>query len=106
MTSEDAAITVTVAPHWVNGLLLRPAARPVVQIDGDDHVVRWGSAVTVTVPAGPHRVRAFFRYRGTRSDVGATQREVDVAPGDKWRFVAKHGPTNGSGLSFVQVDRT
>ena len=105
MTSEDAVITVTVAPHWVNGLLLRPAARPVVQIDGDDHVTRWGSAVTVTVPAGTHRIRVFFRYRGTRSVLGATQRDVDVAAGDSWRFVAKHGRTNGSGLSFVQVDR-
>lgn len=105
MTSTDAAITVTIAPHWVNGLLLRPAARPVVQIDGDDHVARWGSAVTVRVPTGPHRVRAFFRYRGTKSDLGATQREVDVAAGDTWHFVAKHGLTNGSGLHFTQVDR-
>ncbi|MFC6706162.1 hypothetical protein [Flexivirga alba] len=105
MTSTDAAITVTVFPHWLNGLLLRPAARPVVQIDGADHVTRWGGAVTVAVPAGPHRIRAFVRYRGTHSDLGATQREVDVAAGDAWRFVAKHGLTNGSGLSFTQVDR-
>ncbi|MGN6413267.1 hypothetical protein [Flexivirga sp.] len=105
MTS-DAAITVTVAPHWVNSLFLRPAARPVVQLDGDDHVVRWGKAVTLTVPAGPHRIRAFFRYRGTQTALGSTQRDIDVTSGDAWHLVATHGWTNGSGLSFTRVDRT
>ncbi|HWC23913.1 MAG TPA: hypothetical protein VG502_16575 [Flexivirga sp.] len=105
MTSTDAAITVTIAPHRVNGLLLRSAARPVVQIDGDDHVARWRKPVTVSVPPGPHRIRAFLRYRGRKSELGATERDVDIAAGDSWRFVATHGLTNGSGLSFTQVDR-
>lgn len=105
MTSTDAAITVTIAPHWVNGWFLRAFARPVVQIDGDDHIARWRKPVTVSVPPGQHGIRAFFRYRGTKSDLGAAQRELNADSGDAWHFVAKHGLTNGSGLSFTQVDR-
>lgn len=105
MKSAEAAITVTVIPHWVNGWFLRAFARPVVQIDGADHVARWRKPVTVTVPPGPHGVRAFFRYRGRRSALGMAQREVDTASGEAWRFVAAHGAANGSGLSFTQVHR-
>lgn len=106
MKSAEAAITVTASPHWANAALLRPAARPVVQVDGNDHVARWGKPVTLTVPPGIHRIRVFFRYRGAKSDLGATEREVEVSPGDVWRFAVKHGVTNGSGLHFVQVVRT
>lgn len=105
MTSAAATITVTVAPHWVNALLLRPAARPVIQVDDEDHVARWGKPLTVAVSPGHHRIRAFFRYRGAQARLGATQREVQMAAGDVWRFVLRHGSTKHSGLRFVQVVR-
>ncbi|GGB18383.1 hypothetical protein GCM10011492_05290 [Flexivirga endophytica] len=102
---SDAAITVTVAPHWVNGWLLRAGATAVVQVDGEDHVARWGKPLRLTVLPGHHEIRAFFRYRGTKAALGAVQRDVNIAAGDAWRFVAKHGPTNGSGLRFTRVAR-
>lgn len=105
MTSPPTTITVTVAPHWANAALLRPAARPIVQVDGDDHVARWGKPLTVTVHPGHHEVRAFFRYRGRKPALGAAQREVDLEAGDNWQFTARHGLTNGSGLRFTQVAR-
>lgn len=105
MTSADTTITVTVRPHWVNTAVLRPSARPIVQVDGEEHVAHWGRPLQLTVSPGYHQIRAFFRYRGTHTDLGVARRDIDTAAGDSWTFVARHGVTNGSGLRFVQVAR-
>lgn len=105
MISADTTITVTIAPHWINGWFLRATARPVVQVDGDEHVIHWRRPITLPVAAGHHRIRAFFRYRGFRSALGSCRREIEVEAGDSWTFVAEHGLTNGSGLSFREVSR-
>ncbi|WP_446664165.1 hypothetical protein [Flexivirga sp. B27] len=105
MTSTDATITVTLRPHWINGWFLRATARPVVQVDDTDHVARWGKPLQLTVHPDHHRIRAFFRYRGTKSRLGTTERGVDIAAGDTWSFVARGGFTNSSGLRFIKVAR-
>ena len=88
-------------PHWVNGWFLRLTSRPVIRVDGERRVTRWGRRESVDVAPGEHRVAASFRYRHTAGELGTANHAVLVAPGEQCHLVARAGCTNGSGLRFV-----
>lgn len=95
-----ATIEVTVRPHWVNGWFLRLTSRPVIRVDGERHVTRWGRRKSMDVAAGEHRVEASFRYRHTAGELGTASNTVLVTPGERCHLIARAGWTNGSGLRF------
>ena len=100
----NGLISVTARPHWVSGWLLRPLARPVVVIDGAEHAARWGTAVTVAVPAGRHTVGVGMRYRGFTSLLGVCPVHLNTELGHEVRLRARNGLFNGEPF-YVTVAR-
>ncbi|MYW01006.1 hypothetical protein GT354_22515 [Streptomyces sp. SID3343] len=80
---------------WFHHLL----TKPVIELDGTEHVAKWGKQ-EIPVPPGDHRISVYFRYRGqadarlaeasTQFITGQTSRRVEITAG--------LGPLNGSGF--------
>ena len=89
-----ACLILTVSPHPVAVWFLRPAARPVVLVDGIEHPGAWGKPCTVQLVAGTHEVAAGLRYRGTRAVLGTTPIRVTLAEDETREMVAVNGIAN------------
>lgn len=88
--------------HWVNRAFLRIFARPVVSLDGTEHIQSWTTPATHEVDPGRVDVRVFIRYRGTRAELGATRRTFDVHDGQHLRLVARNGWANHMPFDIYQ----
>ena len=88
------SLQVVIRPHWVNGWLLIPFARPYVRVDGQEYACRWNQPLRIEVPAGPHAVAAFMRYRAVPKALGTGRTEIDVSPGGEVSFTARNGWLN------------
>ncbi|MBT2503886.1 hypothetical protein [Curtobacterium sp. ISL-83] len=91
---SEGMITVQFKLNPVNGWFIRALADPFVSIDGDEQKATWSSGATIRVPAGVHRVVAFFRYRGTSSALASASLDVDVAGQEQQRITARNGVMN------------
>lgn len=89
-----ASLTVLARPHWVNGWLLTPAARPYLRLDGVERPLAWGEPCTVRVAPGVHTLQTFWRYRGVRSPLGTGTLTVEAHEGGDLFVLARNGPLN------------
>lgn len=87
-------LRVRARAHWVNALVLRPLTRPFLRLDGREHPLAWGRTTEFPVPAGPHLVETFVRYRGTPWNLGTGTLRVDVRDGEDVDVLARNGPLN------------
>ena len=92
-------------PHWVNALLLRPAAKPYLRLNGTEHTLSWGRTSVFPVPPGRHTLEASWRYRGTRTPLGAGTLEVQVQQGEEVVIEARNGPLNHQPLRLRHQPR-
>ena len=86
-------ITVTFAPHTVNGWFIRMAARPIVSVDGHVSEGLWSAPMRVETPDAPSQVAAGIRYRWamTKNLLGPS---VTAQPGAQ--LTAANGARNGA----------
>src|SRR5690242_19442254 len=96
-----ARLRLVARPHWVNGWVLRLAARPYVKVDGQEHSMRWGRGLVLPISAGDHLVETFIRYRGSRVNLGLGRLVVAAAPGDDIHLHARNGWANHMQLQPV-----
>lgn len=87
----SSSVVVTPRAHWVNGWFLRLFARPVVRLDGIDHVARWARPLEIEVAAGSHEVGVGARYRGTVSVLGVAESRIEVTEGQRVAVQARNG---------------
>lgn len=89
-----AQLRLTVRPHWVNAIVVKPLAQPYLRVGGVEHAAAWGQQLVVAVPAGEHEIEAFMRYRGTHLSLGVGRLRVQVAPGERVDVEARNGWAN------------
>lgn len=95
-----ARIEVRFDPHWVNRTVFRLFARPFVSHDGRDFPMSWTKPIALELDPGTVTLRAFARYRGTRTDLGTAQHTVDLHDGQHVRLVARNGWANHMPFQF------
>lgn len=89
-----SSVTVTPRAHWVNAWFLRPFARPVVRMDGNDHEARWGRPLRFEVAAGPHEIGVGARYRRSISVLGVAGTRIEIPPEQNVMVEARNGVLN------------
>ncbi len=86
----------------MNALLLRPAAKPYLCLDGTEHALAWGRTSVFTLEPGQHTLEAFWRYRGTGAPLGAGTLQVQVHQDEEVFIEARNGPLNHQPLQLRQ----
>lgn len=88
-----STITVTFAPHAVNGWFVKIAARPIVSVDGHVTEGSWSTPMTIDAPDAASQVAAGIRYRWLlkKNLLGPA---VTTQPGA--RLTAANGTRNGA----------
>ncbi|WP_414167355.1 hypothetical protein ACMATS_07300 [Streptoverticillium reticulum] len=97
MVVHKAVVTVEVRPHPIAAAFHHLLTHPVVEIDGREHVMKWGTE-EIPVAAGQHRIRVFFRYRGQKgTHLALASREFTVdGAARRVGLAARLGWRNGS----------
>lgn len=97
MVAHKAVVAVEVRPHPVAAVFHHLLTFPVVEIDGREYVMKWGTG-KVPVTAGQHRISVFFRYRGQKgTHLAESSREFTVdGTARRVRITAQLGARNGS----------
>jgi hypothetical protein len=104
MVTARAALRVDVRPSPFAAVFHRLLTRPVIDIDGQDHVGKWGPAEICVAP-GVHRISVYFRYRGQRrARLGESSMEFSVGPATRRvEIEARLGPLNSDHFRITQA---
>ncbi|MGW1197796.1 hypothetical protein ACWD4B_18445 [Streptomyces sp. NPDC002536] len=97
MVAHKAVVAVEVRPFPTAALFHHLLTYPVVEIDGREYAMKWGTQ-DIPVTAGQHRISVFFRYRGQKSThLAQASREFTVdGAARRVSLAARLGPRNGS----------
>lgn len=97
MVARKAVVAVEVRPSPVAAWFHHFLTYPVVELDGREYVMKWGTG-KIPVAAGQHRISVFFRYRGQKSThLAEASREFTVGGTDRRvSITARLGARNGS----------
>ncbi|GAA0389691.1 hypothetical protein [Streptomyces luteireticuli] len=66
MSDATVVVAVRVRPSPVAAWFHHLLTHPVVEVDGRAYASSWGGTREIPVAPGPHRIGAYFRYRGQR----------------------------------------
>ena len=97
----SSSVVVMPRAHWFNGWFLRLFARPVVRLDGVDHVARWAQPLRIETAMGSHLVGVGARYRGTASVLGVAESRIEVAEGQQVAVEARNGFFNHQPFTVI-----
>ncbi|MGW2816918.1 hypothetical protein [Streptomyces sp. NPDC001415] len=97
MHDQGAVVSVNVTPSLIAAWFHRLFTHPVIEIDGQEQVGRWGTT-EISVAPGEHHMSVFFRYRRQHhTRLAETTREFSTETGvRRVDITARLGPRNGS----------
>ncbi|MEU1630345.1 hypothetical protein ABZ746_34645 [Streptomyces sp. NPDC020096] len=103
MSNARAVVLVTIKPSPVAAWFHHLLTTPIVEIDGREHVAKWGTA-EIAVGPGDHRMSVYFRYRWQeRARLAEASRQFSVeAVEDRVHIGVRLGPRNGSTFRIAE----